>query len=67
MSFPDFRIFLLRNLRSGLTSFFKDGLSSSKTSNRDPEWRAGHVVESGAVEELDRVRIAAVLTADADF
>jgi len=60
-------MFLLRNLRSGLPSFFKDSLRSSKASDWDSEWGAGHVVESGSMEELYRVRIAAVLTADADF
>jgi hypothetical protein len=50
-----------------MTSFFKDGLRSSKTSDWDSEWRAGHVVESSAVEKLDRVRIATVFPANADF
>src|SRR4029453_3737548 len=35
--------------------------------DRDAEGTAGHVVEPGVVEEVDRLRVAAVLAADSDL
>src|SRR5439155_17800134 len=35
--------------------------------HRYPERRAGHVVQPGVVEEVHRVRVAAVLAADTDL
>ena len=35
--------------------------------DRHPERRAGHVVQAGIVEEVDRLRVAAVLAADAEL
>src|SRR4051812_38589706 len=43
-----------------------DGLCGSDTRDRHAERRAGHVIEACHVEELDRLRIAAVLAADAE-
>ena len=42
-------------------------MREGKTGDGDPEWRTGHVVEPGAVEEFHGIRIAAVLAADADL
>ena len=43
------------------------GLRRGQTRDRDPERRARHVIESGAMAELDARGIAAVLSADADL
>ena len=48
---------------SGLRSAARPGLQPG---HRHPERRAGHVVEPDLVEEVDRVRVAAVLAADAE-
>src|SRR4051812_33592452 len=42
-------------------------LGGGETGDRHPERRAGHVVEPGVVEEGDRLRVAAVLTAHAEL
>src|SRR5262245_718366 len=42
-------------------------LRGSEPRDRNPEWRAGDVVEAELVAERDRRRVAAVLAADADF
>src|SRR5579859_3896505 len=42
-------------------------LRGGETGERDAERRAGHVVEPDAVAERDRVRLAAVLAADAEL
>src|SRR3954454_18395427 len=41
------------------------GARSFQSGNGDPERRAGKVVEAGGLEEVDRLRVAAVLPADA--
>src|SRR6185295_6849196 len=42
-------------------------LSRRHTGDRHPKRRAGDVVEPGHMEELDRLRIAAVLAADPEL
>ena len=42
-------------------------MREGKAGHRDTEWRTGHVVESGAVEEFHGIRISAVLAADTDL
>ena len=46
---------------------FEDGLSRSQASDRNPERRATHVIESDAVAEFHTLRVAAVLAANADL
>jgi hypothetical protein len=41
------------------------GAAGLQARDRHPERRAGHVVEAGVVEEVDRLGVAAVLAADA--
>ena len=49
------------------TCFLERGLGGGEPGERDPEGRAGDVVESEAVAERDRARLAAVLAADAEL
>ena len=50
-----------------LTHLSLGGLGRRDARDRHAERRAAHVVEPGGVEEADRVRVAAVLAADADL
>src|SRR5689334_13291992 len=43
------------------------GSSGLEPGDGDPERGTGHVVEADLVEEVDRVRVAAVFTADTEF
>src|SRR5436190_9687552 len=45
----------------------EDGLGRSQPCDRHPEGRAAYVIETDRVEELDRLGIAAVLAANAEF
>src|SRR4249920_769510 len=45
----------------------QSGLRRGQTRDRDPERRARHVIERGAMAELDARGIATVLSADADL
>jgi hypothetical protein len=57
----------LRRHGDAALPFGECGAGGGQTGDRDPVRRAGDVVETDRVKELDRVRIAAVLAADADF
>src|SRR5688500_1689640 len=46
---------------------FQRRLRRGEPRERDAEWRAGHVVETGVMAEPHGLRIAAVLAADADL
>ena len=48
-----------------LLQFLYGSLSGSQTGDRNTERRAGHIVQTHVVAELDGGRVAAVLTADA--
>ena len=50
-----------------LVLFLQHRLGGDQTSDRDAERRAAHVVHADVVEEHDRVRVAAMLTADTDL
>src|SRR5712692_4264487 len=43
------------------------GAARLKPGDRHPEWGAGHVIEAHLVEEVHRLRVTAVLAADAEF
>ena len=52
----------------GLSAGVADSsLSSSQTSDRNAEGRAGNVGQANVVAELNRSRVAAVLAADTEF
>src|SRR4051794_7598542 len=59
----------LRNNSSAVvgTGRFDRRTTGLEPGHRHPERRAGHVVEPHLVEEVHRLRVAAVLTADAQF
>ena len=52
---------------SQLAALFDGGLRRGEPRDRHAERRAAHVVQPGAVAELDRLGVAAVLAADADL
>ena len=56
--------FLFILLRMVFILVLKSSLSSSKSSDRNSEGRAGYVVKADLVAELNRCGVTAVLTAD---
>ena len=61
---PQFHISDVMEPSDSLLLLGDDGLGRGEPSDRHTERRAGHVVEPGLVEEVDRVRITTVLTTD---
>lgn len=51
----------------GVSISLKRGPARLQPGHRDPEWRAGDVVETDGVEEVDRARVATVLPAHPDL
>ena len=63
-----------RAAEAALYSWFvvKSGISERRlrrgqSCDRNSVWRATHVVQAGAVAEVDRLRFAAMLTTDSQF
>src|SRR4051812_8511890 len=54
-------------IRLSVASLLESGLRRRKPRDRQPVWRARHVVEPDLVAELDGCRIAAVLATDAQL
>ena len=49
-----------------LARVFDCSLCSSQTCDRHAERRAGHIIQTSVMAELDSARVAAMLTADAE-
>ena len=58
---------LLGDFTTSQAALLKGPLSQGQLGDRDPEWRTGHVVESGSVEELHGIRVSPVCAADTDL